>query len=76
MADTKFTEQHLSSTSVCPICLACYSLILRKPGDVCGDCSRDQERDCVGRVILLRDFERAEWTWTERPKHDPIPDRP
>jgi len=51
---------------VCPICLCCYS---RLAGTQCGDLSRGQVKNCVGRLIPVAEFLRAEWR-TE-PNDDP-----
>jgi len=33
----------------------------RRAGQLCNDGAQDQTRPCVGRLMPLKDFERAEW---------------
>ena len=53
---------------ICPICRTVYRRFPDvdftkhwRPGGKCRDLSQGQTRPCVGRLMLLTDWERAEW---------------
>ena len=47
--------------TICPICGTTYSAACRSPGTECLDLSQGQKRYCVGRVMRMDKYERAEW---------------
>ena len=51
----------MNRRTVCPICLTSYSGDFRRVGSRCGDLSQRQRNNCVGRVMPVDDFLRAEW---------------
>lgn len=56
--------------TVCPVCTCMWAIEARKPGALCLDQSRGQERPCVGRVMTEPSFYRAEWRLPGSPEQD------
>jgi hypothetical protein len=56
-------ECSYSRRNVCPVCLCSYSdgWEGKYAGGQCGDLSKNQKENCVGRLIPEDDFARAEW---------------
>ena len=52
-----------SQHNICPVCLCSYSdgWEGKYAGSRCGDLSKGQTDNCVGRLIPEADFARAEW---------------
>lgn len=57
-------QRRVARWLVCPICECSYDGVSRV-GRRCGDLSHGQQRPCVGRLMPVADYRRAEWYRSE-----------